>query len=206
MAPLGEWSLEATVLDGARGMPGTVTSTNYPPRQDIPAVGATPRRRRPRHRRRTGHRSCGFCEQSAVTNRVAVALGERAQLAQGKRPAAAALGDDDPRPQAFGAREFTCVAGAQPPTRACPADGLGCFIRSGRPSFGIASTRAYRRLFPLRCVHRRCSFARSAASRRDGAKRSAQTVAMQRFRRSQRRAISAVRPDGAAQMGPRKMD
>jgi hypothetical protein len=26
MAPLGEGSLEATVLDGARGMPGTVAS------------------------------------------------------------------------------------------------------------------------------------------------------------------------------------
>jgi hypothetical protein len=28
MAPLGEWSLEATVLDGARGMPGTVARIN----------------------------------------------------------------------------------------------------------------------------------------------------------------------------------
>lgn len=31
MAPLGEWSLEATVLDGARGMPGTVASLNGAP-------------------------------------------------------------------------------------------------------------------------------------------------------------------------------
>jgi hypothetical protein len=28
MAPLGERSLEATILDGARGMPGTVASFN----------------------------------------------------------------------------------------------------------------------------------------------------------------------------------
>ncbi len=32
MAPLGEWSLEATVLVGARGMPGTVALVNE--RQD----------------------------------------------------------------------------------------------------------------------------------------------------------------------------
>jgi hypothetical protein len=31
MAPLGEWSLEATVLDGARGMPGTVATRQRGP-------------------------------------------------------------------------------------------------------------------------------------------------------------------------------
>jgi hypothetical protein len=36
MAPLGEWSLEATVLDGARGMLGTVAAVNGAPRRDIP--------------------------------------------------------------------------------------------------------------------------------------------------------------------------
>jgi hypothetical protein len=36
MAPLGEWSLEATVLDGTRGMPGTVASVNRLAELDIP--------------------------------------------------------------------------------------------------------------------------------------------------------------------------
>jgi hypothetical protein len=39
MAPLGDWSLEATTSDGARGMPGTVASSNFVPAQDIPVVG-----------------------------------------------------------------------------------------------------------------------------------------------------------------------
>jgi hypothetical protein len=38
MAPLGEESLEATVLDGARGMPGIVASSNGLRRWDIPAT------------------------------------------------------------------------------------------------------------------------------------------------------------------------
>jgi len=46
MAPLGEWSLEATILVGARGMPGTVAHSNSLPGQDIP-VGRPPVRRRP---------------------------------------------------------------------------------------------------------------------------------------------------------------
>jgi hypothetical protein len=47
MAPLGEWSLEATILVGARGMPGTVASSNSLPGQDIPVVRRPPVRRRP---------------------------------------------------------------------------------------------------------------------------------------------------------------
>ena len=47
MAPLGEWSLEATILDGARGMPDTVASSNFTPGQDIPAGIRLPVRRRP---------------------------------------------------------------------------------------------------------------------------------------------------------------
>lgn len=43
MAPLGEWSLVATVLDGARGMPGTVAWINRSMGQDIPfAADPTP--------------------------------------------------------------------------------------------------------------------------------------------------------------------
>ena len=53
MAPLGEWSLEATVLDGARGMPGTVALSNrplgttYSSCQPITAEVWAPVRRRP---------------------------------------------------------------------------------------------------------------------------------------------------------------
>ena len=46
MAPLGGWSLEATILVGARGMPDTVARSNSLPGQDIP-VGRPPVRRRP---------------------------------------------------------------------------------------------------------------------------------------------------------------
>ena len=43
MAPLGEWSLEATVLDGARGMPDTVASFNRAARRDIPCAADPPK-------------------------------------------------------------------------------------------------------------------------------------------------------------------
>jgi hypothetical protein len=179
MAPLGERSLEATNLIGARGMTGTVASSNGLRRWVIPAARSPPT---PRHRRRTRRRSGGFREESPEAHRVAVALGERTQLAQGKRPPAATLGDEDPRPEALRARKFARFAGALPSSRAGPADGLGFFVSGSRPSFWISGARANRRLFPLRCSHRCCSSARFAASRRDGAKRSAQTVAMQRFK------------------------
>jgi hypothetical protein len=42
MAPLGEWSLEATVLDGARGMPGTVAFLNRATASDIPSAIQSP--------------------------------------------------------------------------------------------------------------------------------------------------------------------
>jgi hypothetical protein len=73
MAPLGKWSLEATILVGARGMPDTVASSNGLRRWDIPATLSPPA---PRRRRRTSRRSGGFREESPVAHRVAVALGE----------------------------------------------------------------------------------------------------------------------------------
>ena len=167
MAPLGEGSLEATILDGARGRP-------------TPSINLTARWAKI-FQLSPGGSSGGFRVQPTVAHRVAVALGEGTQLSQGKRAAPATLGDHDPSPEPFGAREFACVACAHPSTRAPSADCLGFFVRSGRPSFGIPGARADRGLFPLRCVHRCCSSARSAASRRNGFKRSAQTVAMQRF-------------------------
>jgi hypothetical protein len=45
MAPLGEWSLEATFLDGARGTSDTVGLVNGAQRRDIPRQ--SPARRRP---------------------------------------------------------------------------------------------------------------------------------------------------------------
>ena len=42
MAPLGEWSLEATVLDGARGMPDTVAWSNGLEGPDIPFAADPP--------------------------------------------------------------------------------------------------------------------------------------------------------------------
>ena len=47
MAPLGEWSLEATILVGARGMPGTVASSNVTPGRDIQRHRPPVRRRPP---------------------------------------------------------------------------------------------------------------------------------------------------------------
>ena len=167
MAPLGEWSLGATILDGARGRP-------------TPSVTLTARWAKI-FQLSPGGGSGGFRVQPAVAHWVAVALGERTQLAQGKRPAAAALGDEDPRPQALRAWQFACLSGAHPSARAGPADGLGfCVPRSG-PSFWILGARAYRCLFPSRCGHRCYSSARSAASRRDGTNRSVQTIAMQQL-------------------------
>jgi hypothetical protein len=178
MAPLGEWSLEATNTVGARGMSGTVASSNGLRRRDIPSTRSPPT---PRHGRRTGQRSGGFREQSPVAHWMAIAFGERTQLAQGKRPAAAALGYEDPRPQALRAWKFASLPGAHPSARAGPADRLGFFVPRSGPSFGISCACPDRRLFPFWCGHRCCSSTRSAASRRDGPKRSAITVATQQL-------------------------
>jgi hypothetical protein len=99
MAPLGGWSLEATVLDGARGMPGTVVSLNGVPGRDIPTATRSPPTPRIRRRARTG--LGGFGVEPAIPYRVAVAFGQRAQLPQGKRASAAALRNHDAGPQPF---------------------------------------------------------------------------------------------------------
>ena len=181
MAPLGEGSLEATILDGARGRPTPshhVTSRwdkIFQPASDCPFAADPPIRaangpRFTRIPRTTGGRAPG---SRCARRGNAVVAGQTCGPGHPR--------DHDPSPEPFGAREFACVACAHPPTRAPPADCLGCFVRSGGPSFGIPGARADRGLCPLRCVHRCCSSTRSAAARRGGPKRSEQTVATQRF-------------------------
>jgi hypothetical protein len=102
MAPLGEWSLEATVLDEARGMPGTVASLNGASGRDIPNVARSPPT--PRIRRRADSGLGGLGVQPAISHRIAVAFGQGAQLPQGKRASAAALRNHDAGPQPFGPR------------------------------------------------------------------------------------------------------
>ncbi len=101
-APLGEWSLEATILVGARGMPGTVAPINRNRLRDIPWVGAPAAD--PPMRRRANRWSGGFRIQPTLTDRLAVPFGQRFQLPQSKRSTSSALGHVDPRPDAFGAR------------------------------------------------------------------------------------------------------
>jgi hypothetical protein len=146
-----------------------------------PAANGSPLRRIPR--RVAGRAPGGRCAR-----RVNAA-------GAGKRPAPTALGDEDPRPQALArgsshASWRTSIGAGRPgrwPWLLRP--------RSG-PSFGISCARAYRRLCPLRCGHRCCSSTRSAASRRDGAKRSVITVAMQQL---------VLRPSGKKPMLNRRI-
>ena len=73
IAPLGGWSLVATVLVGARGMPDTVAGCNYPAPRDIPGRSAAD----PRDRRWTAAASGALgVVDAAFADRVAVALGE----------------------------------------------------------------------------------------------------------------------------------
>ena len=102
MAPLGVWSLEATVLVGARGMPGTVVSLNRVLSGDIPVAVRSPSN--PRTRRRADRALGGLGVEAALPHRVAIALGQRAQLPQGKRSPSAARRNVDAGPQPFGAR------------------------------------------------------------------------------------------------------
>jgi len=95
MAPLGEWSLEATVWLG----PGACPAPSHSLTEPTDGIFRSPPT--PRNRRRTISGSGGFGDQAAVAYRVAVALGEIAQLPKSKRAATAGFRDHDPGPQAL---------------------------------------------------------------------------------------------------------
>lgn len=99
-APLGEWSLVATDVDGARGMPGTVALCNRPGATPIPRPPAADP---PRPAADGGSRALGVVH-AAFADGVAVLLGQGLQLPQREGSAAAGLGHIDPGPEALGAR------------------------------------------------------------------------------------------------------
>ena len=98
-APLGEWSLVATVVDGARGMPGTVALCNRPGAPPIPSAADPPS---PAADGEVS-RDVGVVH-ATFADGVAVLLGEGLELAQREGAAAPCLGNVDAGPESLGAR------------------------------------------------------------------------------------------------------
>jgi len=149
-APLGKWSLEATVLGWYPGH--CSTPSTLPNRGERHSIPLRSQRCRPLDRRRC-ERSGGFQEETSSADGVAVSFGQRAQLPQGEGPSAARLGDDDARPQPLGPRQFHRLPRTRPSTRALAAYRLGLFVGNRRPTLGIAGAFAYRQPVPTHCGH-----------------------------------------------------
>src|SRR4051795_9129355 len=84
--------------------------------------------------------SSGQAAGASAVDGVAAALGQRAELLEGERAAAAALGNVDAGPQPLGAGHLARLPRAQPATRTCPAHRLGLVIGCRHPPFGVLRT------------------------------------------------------------------